>query len=283
MEAQRYDIRLVGLDLDGTLLAADHTISARNKAAIAAALQRGCRVVPATGRPLAGVPAEFLALPGVDWAVTANGATVVRLADREPVLKFWIPQADYFTAWRLTARYSRVMDLFLNGQGYNSAAALERAEAWAPPGMADYMRASRRPVESVEAFARRCPELEKANLFFANPAERIEARRELEATGLFQVTSSAPNNLELNAKGVDKGRGLLALAGLLGLAPCQVMACGDSDNDTAMLRAVGLGVAMGNALPEVKAAAAWVAPGNEESGVARAIERFVLGAPEAGG
>ena len=275
-QAAHYGIRLVGLDLDGTLLAADHSISARNRAAITAALEQGCRVVPATGRPLTGVPAEFLELPGVDWAVTANGATVVRLADRQAVLKFWIPQADFFTAWELTRRYDRVMDLFLDGQGYNSAGALAGAERWAPPGMAGYMRTSRRPVESVEGFARQCPQVEKTNLFFAREAERAQARRELEATGLFEVTSSAPGNLELNARDVDKGRGLLALAGLLGIGPEQVMACGDSDNDTAMLRAVGLGVAMGNALPQVKAAAAWVTGTNEEGGVAQALERFVL-------
>lgn len=75
-----YNIKLVGLDIDGTLLNSKNQISPRNHAAIRAAIDAGCRVIPATGRPLRGVLPEFLQIPGVDYAVTANGATVVRLA-----------------------------------------------------------------------------------------------------------------------------------------------------------------------------------------------------------
>ena len=96
-----------------------------------------------------------------------------------------------------------------------------------------------------------------------------------EAMGL-EVTSSLPTNLELNAGGVNKGRGLLALAKALGFAREQVMACGDSGNDAAMLKAVGLGVAMGNATPDILAAADAVTDTNDRDGVAKALERFVL-------
>ena len=98
----------------------------------------------------------------------------------------------------------------------------------------------------------------------------------LEKSGRFEVTSSIPNNLELNGKGVDKGKALLALAGILGLERAQVMACGDSSNDVAMLRAAGLGVAMGNATPEALAAADVQTASNDEDGVALAIRRYVL-------
>ena len=90
------------------------------------------------------------------------------------------------------------------------------------------------------------------------------------------MTSSLPTNLELNAGGVNKGRGLLALAKALGFAREQVMACGDSGNDAAMLKAVGLGVAMGNATPDILAAADAVTDTNDRDGVAKALERFVL-------
>lgn len=88
-----YNIKLVGLDIDGTLLNSKNQISPRNHAAIRAAIGAGCRVIPATGRPLRGVLPEFLQIPGVDYAVTANGATVVRLADREFMIKNWISRA----------------------------------------------------------------------------------------------------------------------------------------------------------------------------------------------
>ena len=71
--------------------------------------------------------------------------------------------------------------------------------------------------------------------------------------------------------------GLLALAEQLGLPASALMACGDGGNDTAMVKAAGLGVAMANAFPEVKAAARYVTASNNEDGVARAVETFVLG------
>ena len=93
-----------------------------------------------------------------------------------------------------------------------------------------------------------------------------------------EITSSVPCNLEVNAPGVNKGRGLMALAAELGLDPAQVMACGDSGNDLAMIRLAGLGVAMANASPDVLAAADAVTLDNNHDGVAAAIETYVLGA-----
>ena len=92
-----------------------------------------------------------------------------------------------------------------------------------------------------------------------------------------EATSSLGCNLELNAPGVTKGQALLTLAGTLGYSREQVMACGDSDNDLAMIKAAGLGVAMGNAEPEVKAAADVIVSDNNHDGVAEAIHRFILG------
>ena len=83
-------------------------------------------------------------------------------------------------------------------------------------------------------------------------------------------------NMEINAPGVHKGRGLMALAEHLGLRADQVMACGDSGNDLEMIRAAGLGVAMANATAPVLEIANYVTLSNEEDGVAAAVERFVL-------
>ena len=76
---------------------------------------------------------------------------------------------------------------------------------------------------------------------------------------------------------MDKAEGLFALGRRLGLEPARIMACGDSGNDLPMLRRAGVGVAMGNASPAVKAAARFVTDTNDNDGVARALERFVLG------
>lgn len=272
-----WDIRLIALDLDGTLFTDDKHITARTLDTLAAALARGVAVAPATGRPASGVPQELLALPGLRYALTSNGARVWDLIENAPVAEFLMPKDEVAAVLRLLERYEIVADLFVDGQRVCVPLPEGRLERVAPPNMLPYLRGNRTEVPDIYAYLDASAQLpEKLSLLFADPAERADAWRRIEAMGL-EVSSSIPNNLEVNARGVTKASGLLALAAHLGLTRGQLMACGDSGNDLAMLRAAGLGVAMGNAEPAVKAAAAYVTATNQEDGVAQAIERFVLG------
>ena len=90
-----------------------------------------------------------------------------------------------------------------------------------------------------------------------------------------ELTSSAPYNFEIVPAGVDKGTGLAALAGALGIGLEDCAAIGDSDNDRGMLAAVGMPIAMGNAAEEIHALARWVTASNREDGVAKAIGRLL--------
>ena len=90
------------------------------------------------------------------------------------------------------------------------------------------------------------------------------------------VSSSLPNNLEINAVGADKGGALLRLAELLGIRREETMAFGDGENDISMLRMAGFGVAMENAEEHIKAVADHITVTNNEAGVAVALRKFVL-------
>ena len=114
-------------------------------------------------------------------------------------------------------------------------------------------------------------------MLFCDMSRRAAAWNEFEQTGLFELSGGIPTNIELNAKRRGQGgRALLALAERLGFSRGQTMACGDASNDLAMLRAAGLGVAMGNATPEAVAAADVQTDTNNNDGVAKAIRRWVL-------
>ena len=119
-------------------------------------------------------------------------------------------------------------------------------------------------------------EIEKFSIIYPDDAARDAAWQAVLTVGPTEITTSLDSNLEINAPGVTKGSALLALAEHLGLARSQLMAMGDSGNDLAMLQAAGLGVAMGNATEEVKAAADAVSADNNHDGVAVAIEKYVL-------
>ena len=179
-------------------------------------------------------------------------------------------------AVRAMGRYDASVDVFWQGKAYADPENLRRAVENADPAMRPYIKDSRTVVPDMAAWlAEQSEGPEKISMFFAQVSQREEAQKQAEAMGL-EVTSSLPTNLELNAGGVNKGCGLLALAEVLGFAREQVMACGDSGNDAAMLKAVGLGVAMGNAAPDILAVADAVTDTNDQDGVAKALERFVL-------
>ena len=88
---------------------------------------------------------------------------------------------------------------------------------------------------------------DKLQLMFADMQEMQRARKELEMIPGLVMTGSLGNNIEINAQGINKGIGMLELGRMLGITREEIMACGDGDNDLEMLKAVGLGVAMGNA------------------------------------
>ena len=97
---------------------------------------------------------------------------------------------------------------------------------------------------------------EKINLpYLPTPALRQEVWQRLEALGGLVLTSSIPDNIEINAQGADKGSALRALAERLGIPREKVMALGDNGNDVTMLQYAGVSVAMGDGSPEAKAAA----------------------------
>lgn len=277
MQQKAWDIRLIALDLDGTLLTEQKTITPRTLAALKAALERGVAVAPATGRPAAGLPAPLLALPGLRYALTSNGARVWDLAQNAPVAEFLMQKTQAEAALRVLEGYDCITDLFVEGRRISIASQLTSLSRIISPAMLAYMRSTRTEVEDIYAYLAQSSALpEKVSVVFAQSAQRAEAWHRLEALGL-EISSSLDKNLEANAPGVTKGSGLLALAQHLGLARQQLMACGDSGNDLAMLKAAGLSVAMANAEPEIRAAAVYQTASNEEDGVAKAIERFVLG------
>lgn len=269
-------IRLIAVDLDGTLLNDQKEITPRTRAALEAAAARGVELVPATGRTVSGIPAELRAMAGVHYAITANGARVMDLTTGQAVRELYIPRDKALAAYDVLSRYDCLADLFQDGQGYTTQANQAAAYRFVPDNLRAYVLNTRKIIPDLRAYiASQDRGLEKLTVFFTDETQRQKAWAEVEALGV-TVVSSLPMNMEINAAGVDKGAGLLALAGQLGLPASALMALGDGGNDTAMIRAAGLGVAMGNAFPEVKEAANYVTASNNEDGAARAIEKFVL-------
>ena len=273
------EIRLIALDLDGTLLDPDKRVSPRTERTLRRAAAAGVEIVPASGRYYDAFPEEVRRLDFVRYVIAVNGAEVCDLRTGEVLYAAEIPLE---TALRIMTYLDTVpvpYDCYMGGRGWMTEAVQKRAEefAWDAHSLELILR-RRTPVPELKAFLReRGRDVQKIQFFTKDPEERpaLEAelaRRFPEAV----LTSSMPNNVEINAPGADKGTALRALADRLGIPRDAVMAFGDAANDLSMIRAAGTGVAMGNADPAVKDAADLVTAGCAEDGVALAVETFCL-------
>ncbi|MBQ5796900.1 MAG: HAD-IIB family hydrolase, partial [Firmicutes bacterium] len=140
-----------------------------------------------------------------------------------------------------------------------------------------YTLTTRQPVDSaLELILENRDKLENINLLFGSEERRQEVWKRLDAVEGITACSSMPYNLEIGGATTSKASALDALGEILGVKKEQIMACGDSSNDAAMLRHAGISIAMGNAEDEVKAEAMMVTKTNAEHGVAYAIHKLVL-------
>lgn len=271
-------IKMIGLDLDGTVLTEKKELTDRTKAAISKALARGVVVLVATGRPWMGVPKELREFPGMRYALTSNGARIIDTVESRVIEEHLLSPQRAQKVLEICGKYDTLQEVYFDGQGYAPADQMALVERYhRNPSMCEYMRKTRIPVEDIGALVQKENRgLDKVQALFTDMEERKLAWNELEAVGGLELVGSLRYNIEINAEGVNKGKGLVNLGRMLGIRREEIMACGDGDNDIIMLREAGFGVAMANGEEKVKEAADYITLSNEEDGVAYVIEKYVL-------
>ena len=169
-------------------------------------------------------------------------------------------------------------EVFIDDIGYTDASTMAHVEDYVvTPSMVKYMKESRKPVQDVkETLIQKKKGVGTVHAIFRYPEEQDEVRRRLEQIPGVEISGSSKRDMDVNLSGVNKGLGLIRLGELLGIKREEIMACGDSFNDMEMLREVGFAVAMGNAEESLKEIADYITDTNDNHGVAKAIERFVL-------
>ncbi|XOQ44812.1 MAG: 5-amino-6-(5-phospho-D-ribitylamino)uracil phosphatase YcsE [Clostridium sp.] len=272
------NIQLIAFDLDGTVLRDDKTISPRTLSALREAVSRGIQIVPATGRFEKMVPKEVLCLPGIRYLLTCNGARVVDLSNQSVIYSRTMTLPDALKLVRFLVSRGYFVEAYCAGVSYADSTALPALHAAGlPEEFFRYIDASQTFVDDLLSFLERQGKpIEKFNIPYVPAEERERLKKEILALGPYSITSSGLINLEINDAAANKGDGLLNLCKKLGVGMESVMAFGDGDNDRNMLKAAGLGIAMGNAEPEIQRDADAVTATNEEDGVACAIEKYIL-------
>ena len=277
------DIKLVALDLDGTLFDNSSRIIKRNLTAIRSITDKGIHVVISTGRPFEGIPFDQIKGTGINYAITANGSGIYEIStgkclyenamDEElvtPILNFLLTRDIH-------------MDAFIGGKGYTPVQCVETAQKLTvPSSIKNYIITTRTRLDNILQFIHENQlKVQKMTLNFYPAADgtlidRETVRKFLVSNPSITTVCGGYNNLEFTRADANKGVGLRKLAEILGVNPDATMAIGDTENDLAIIEAAGIGVAMGNATDAVKARADYVTTTNTKDGVAAAIEHFIL-------
>lgn len=271
-------IKMIGLDCDGTLLNDNKELTEYSRNVLVRAIEQGIVVLAATGRPLTGIPRQVSEIPGIRYALTSNGARIVDCREEKILYESLMPLETGKKVLDIFKKYDTYKEVFIGGTGYCTEGELCRIDEYIKSAsVIRYIKECRVPVKSIyELIELEQKPLDKVSAMFKNLEEKKKAFEEIKAIDGTFPTGSMNNNIEVNAFGVNKGTGLLRLGEILGIHRDEIMACGDGMNDLEMLKEAGLGVAVGNAVKEVKEAADYITDTNENEGVAKAIEKFAL-------
>lgn len=271
-------IRLAALDVDGTLLAPDNSITPATKEAIREAKAAGIEIVVCTGRAFVEVRDILRQLPEVRYLSCGTGAYALDVWTMETLYECSMPEELGRQAYRAVAQADCMVHFYTGLSVRHSRWCMDHFTDYMEEKMRTLMEQSHIIVDDLDAFVESYHgPVEKLYVTFSNRAEYEKAYEAVRKLPVFLADGGWAVDLEVMSRDTDKGVALRALAEKLGIAREQVLAMGDSGNDCAMLRYAGVGAAMGNAGEQAKKAADVIAPSNREDGVAWMLRRAARG------
>ena len=272
------NIFLIALDLDGTLLNRHGTLSDANRKALLCAMSKGVHVCICTGRAFDTIPQELLTFPGIEYAITNNGASVYRILGKDKINSLYLEPDAVLTVLEQTRGYNVSYEAFMDGSAYASREYVDNpVEHGASISAVNYIKSTRHPVENIEEFIKEhINELESLDVVVGDSElkdkiiDRIKA-----ATRKVYITSSVKQLIEISIMYGGKRTGLCFLAKYLNIGRENIAAFGDADNDIDMLDYAGCGIAMANASHRLLEVADYVTTHHDEDGVAYAINNIL--------
>lgn len=270
-------LKLLALDLDGTTMRSDNTLSDVVRTAIQKACESGIEVVVASGRPYGSMPKEILELNEINYIISSNGAVVhdkkgrklkTCLLDENDVLKFL----------EITEKYDIILEAFINGKTYTDRRYAENPVKYGcTEAYVGYVQANHGKIDDMREFIyEHRNELDSIEYVCTDKILREQIRRQIEkSVKNFYVTSSSENFVEMMDKSATKGNAVKWLCDYLKIDLEKTCGCGNADNDIDMIKQAGLGVAVKNATPKCLESADKIIASNDDNGVAELINIII--------
>lgn len=266
-------IKLVTIDIDGTLVNSQKEITPAVYEAIQKAKQAGVKIVITTGRPISGVQKLLKQLQLTepdDMVITFNGGLVQETATGLDIIKDTLSYEDYLDIELLSRKLELPMHASTKEGMYTANRNIGKYTTYEAQ-LVDAELFYRTPEEMADK--------EIIKIMLVAEPEQLDQAIPLipqEFYERFNIGKSAPFYLEITPKTASKGQAIRKLATKLGLTLDQIMGIGDEENDRSMLEVVGVPVVMENGNPELKKIATHITKSNDEDGVAYALEQWVL-------
>ena len=267
------DIQCIALDLDRTTLNEHARLSEGNRKALEHAISKGVHIVIASGRGFASLPQDVISIPGIEYAITSNGASVYHIPSGKRLMSYTLDPESVQKILDLTAGMHLAYEAFIDGVAYAQADYVENPGLYGAANATQYIQSTRIPISDFRSFLlEHRIELESIDLVVSSEVQMAELWPFLQS-GIpdLYITSSVHQLLELSHRDAGKHSGVRFVADLLGISPSEIAAFGDGDNDADMLSFVGCGIAVENASPSCLAAADFVTAHHREDGVAHGI------------
>jgi hypothetical protein len=272
-------IKLIALDLDGTVLNSCGYISDKTLTAIKMAIEKGVQVVLATGRSVGLICDEIKSIEEITYAISSNGAAVVNLRKNEMVFSNFITIDILKKIIKIIKDYPIVVEFYSNGNAYiDEEVFINPVKYGLSEKCLNLMSDSHNLIKNILSVVDDRSEcewikcVEKINIPFLKDDMKNEVYNSLlSINDKVKITSSVEDNLEINIHSANKGAGLEKLTELLEIDLKEIAAIGDNNNDIEMLQMAGIGIAMGNASEDIKARADFITLDNDKNGAAEAI------------
>ena len=270
-KAKQIPYRAIALDLDGTLTNHDKVVTPKTREALLQAASQGAVIILASGRPTYGIEpvAECLELnQRGGYILSYNGGNIVNAKTGEKLFSQFLPDEVIPELYAYAKEHGHA----LLGYAGNEIITEMPDDQY----VKEESRINKMNIRKVDNLFESLEPHPTKLLMTGDPTLMLKAEEELvEKLGdRMDIFRSAPFFLELVPKGIDKAKSLTRLLTKIDLTPADLIAFGDGYNDLSMLKLAGMGVAMENAAPEVRAEADYVTLSNEEDGVAAALTHF---------
>lgn len=274
---------MVVLDVDGTLFGSDGKVSMSSIEAMKKAQEKGVTIMLASGRDYSSLPLDQLKDVDIPYVITCNGSAAYKTETKETLYEECLDTEEMLEVFDYVLERGIHLNVQMNGGNYTEKKCQSYIRNMAVP---DYVKEvldeTCEPLDDIVEFVRKNEvDILKVALNFQIKEDgeylnREEVNQYLKKLLDIHVVDGGFANLEFNKVGVSKASGIRFMSKYLGIPKEDIIAIGDSENDIEMLKEAGLGIAMGNALAEVIAVADAVTAPNDEDGVAKAIEKYLL-------